>query len=307
MSAPGSLASRSMCSTRKSSSTWSSRQSRACWRIPSGIWRMPRELVKSWWPTPRPKRAGRTERILRLLLRRLWPLPEAHAGRPRASGQPFGRAEVDQVIRFLLLALKRYGIVEQVRERRRFPATRSTLMPCAGCRAGRDSPRGPDAPAGSRRDPARGQPLLRRVLPKLRRPEVRARSREHTAQVASEDREEREDRFPQGDLPLLFCSPDHGAGRGHRPAEPGQPAQRAAHAGQLRPAQRPRRPRRPTGAGLHLLRRPQPARPVLLPRAEPDGAGSVAPPRIDLRNRDLVRSHVHAVWMEVAKPDLGKT
>ena len=36
-------------------------------------------------------------------------------------------------------------------------------------------------------------------------------------------------------------------------------------------------------------------------------AGAVAPPRIDLRNRDLIRSHVHAIWMEVAKPDLGKT
>lgn len=36
-------------------------------------------------------------------------------------------------------------------------------------------------------------------------------------------------------------------------------------------------------------------------------AGAVAPPRIDLRNRDLVRSHIHAIWMEVVKPDLGKT
>ena len=36
-------------------------------------------------------------------------------------------------------------------------------------------------------------------------------------------------------------------------------------------------------------------------------AGAVAPPRIDLRNDDLVRSHVHAIWLEVAKPDLGKT
>jgi len=32
-------------------------------------------------------------------------------------------------------------------------------------------------------------------------------AREHTAQVASDDREEREDRFRRGDLPLLFCSP----------------------------------------------------------------------------------------------------
>jgi hypothetical protein len=36
-------------------------------------------------------------------------------------------------------------------------------------------------------------------------------------------------------------------------------------------------------------------------------AGAVAPPRIDIRNRDLLRSHVQAIWMEVAKPDLGKT
>ena len=36
-------------------------------------------------------------------------------------------------------------------------------------------------------------------------------------------------------------------------------------------------------------------------------AGSVTPPRIDLRNRDLIRSHIHAIWMQTAKPDLGKT
>jgi len=36
-------------------------------------------------------------------------------------------------------------------------------------------------------------------------------------------------------------------------------------------------------------------------------SGAVVPPRIDIRNRDLVRSHIHAVWMEMAKPDLGKT
>jgi very-short-patch-repair endonuclease len=36
-------------------------------------------------------------------------------------------------------------------------------------------------------------------------------------------------------------------------------------------------------------------------------SGAVAPPRIDIRNRDLVRSHIHAIWMEVVKPDLGKT
>ena len=52
------------------------------------------------------------------------------------QGQHFGRAEVDQAIRFLFLALKRYGIVEQVRSGATATtrATRSTPTRCAGCR-----------------------------------------------------------------------------------------------------------------------------------------------------------------------------
>ena len=34
-------------------------------------------------------------------------------------------------------------------------------------------------------------------------------------------------------------------------------------------------------------------------------AGAVAPPRIDLRNRDLIRSHVHAIWMEACEAGPG--
>ena len=33
----------------------------------------------------------------------------------------------------------------------------------------------------------------------------------------------------------------------------------------------------------------------------------MAPPRIDIRNRNIVRAQGHAIWMEVAKPDFGKT
>ena len=36
-------------------------------------------------------------------------------------------------------------------------------------------------------------------------------------------------------------------------------------------------------------------------------AGSVSEPRIDLRNQDLVRSHIHAVWLSAAGLSLGKT
>ena len=36
-------------------------------------------------------------------------------------------------------------------------------------------------------------------------------------------------------------------------------------------------------------------------------AGTVAAPRIDLRNQDLIRSHVHAVWLAESDLKLGKT
>ena len=47
----------------------------------------------------------------------------------------------------------------------------------------------------------------------------------------------------------------------------------------------------------HLLRDRQHPRPVLLPPLREMVAGSVAPPRLDLANEDLVRSHVHAIWL----------
>ena len=132
-------------------------------------------------------------------------------------------------------------------------------------------------------------------------------AREHTAQVASEDREEREDRFRSGNLPLLFCSPTMELGVDiaqlnlvnlrNVPPTPANYAQRSGRAG---------RGGQPAMVFTYCAGRSphdqyfyrSPSRMV---------SGSVAPPRIDLRNRDLVRSHIHAIWMEGAKPDLGKT
>ena len=96
-------------------------------------------------------------------------------------------------------------------------------------------------------------------------------AREHTAQVASDDRRGTRRPVPRRRPAAAFLLADDGAGRRYRPAQSRQPAQRPADAGQLRPAQRPRRARRPAGAGLHLLRRPQSARSVLFSRSDPDG------------------------------------
>jgi superfamily II DNA helicase RecQ len=36
-------------------------------------------------------------------------------------------------------------------------------------------------------------------------------------------------------------------------------------------------------------------------------AGSVAPPRLDLSNQELIRSHIHAIWIEELHQSLGNT
>jgi very-short-patch-repair endonuclease len=223
------------------------------------------------------------------------------------QGRPFGRAEVDQTIRFLFLALKRYGIVEQVR---------SGDVP--GYQINADALRwlpgtGEVRPLDRIRLLEAGEipPEVNRYFVECYRRFVDLKcvleAREHTAQVTSEDREERENRFRSGDLPLLFCSPTMELGVDiaqlnlvnlrNVPPTPANYAQRSGRAG---------RSGQPALVYTYCAGRSphdqyyfrQPNRMV---------AGSVAPPRIDIRNRDLVRSHLHAIWMEVAKPDLGKT
>ena len=115
-------------------------------------------------------------------------------------------------------------------------------------------------------------------------------AREHTAQVTSEDRQERETRFREGELPLLFCSPTMELGVDiaqlnlvnlrNVPPTPANYAQRSGRAG---------RSGQPALVFTYCAGRSphdqyfyrEPTRMV---------AGAVAPPRIDLRNRDLIRS-----------------
>ncbi len=268
-----------------------------------------KELTSSVVAYPRPRRKeerrecfvssyGAYGQYLRRRLRQL------------SADQRVGREETDEIIRFLFLALKRYGIVEQVRSGRDgddpgYQVNVDALRWFPGA--------GEVRPVDRTRLLEEGE-----ILPEVNHYFVECyrsfvdlkgllEAREHTAQVTSEERQEREKRFREGELPLLFCSPTMELGVDiaqlnlvnlrNVPPTPANYAQRSGRAG---------RSGQPAMVFTYCAGRSphdqyffrEPARMV---------SGTVEPPRIDLRNRDLIRSHVHAIWMEAAKPDLGKT
>jgi hypothetical protein len=119
----------------------------------------------------------------------------------------------------------------------------------------------------------------------------------HTAQISYEKREEREKRFRQGTLASMFCSPTMELGIDiadlntvhlrNIPPTPANYAQRNGRAGRSgQPALVLAYCAFGSGHDKYYFRRRQ----AMV-------AGSVVPPRIDLSNEDLVRAHVHAIWL----------
>ncbi|CAN5209311.1 DEAD/DEAH box helicase [soil metagenome] len=129
-------------------------------------------------------------------------------------------------------------------------------------------------------------------------------AREHTAQVSSEERIKREEAFKTGRLPVLYCSPTmelgvdiaelNVVGLRNVPPTPANYAQRSGRAGR-------------SGSPALVFSYcawGSPHDQYFYRRPGEMVSGQVRPPRLDLTNEDLIRAHVHAIWLAETNLDL---
>jgi superfamily II DNA/RNA helicase len=131
--------------------------------------------------------------------------------------------------------------------------------------------------------------------------------REHTAQVSYDDRVQREEKFREGTLPCLFCSPTMELGIDiadlqmvhlrNIPPTPANYAQRSGRAGRKGdPALVLTYCAAQSGHDQYFFN-----------HREEMVSGVVRPPRIDLTNEDLIKAHLHAVWLAKVKLNMGNS
>jgi very-short-patch-repair endonuclease len=219
--------------------------------------------------------------------------------------------ETSEIIRDLLEALRVAGLVVRVREPEDqddvpgYQVSASALRWTAGDgnRALHDPIRVPKAPEAGKKPNRFFLEFYRTAAADGQGLEAR----EHTAQVPYDARIDREKRFRTASLPVLFCSPTMELGvdiaslnvvnMRNVPPTPANYAQRSGRAG---------RSGQPslvitycsTGSphDQYFYRRPH----LMV-------SGQVAPPRLDLANEDLIRAHVHAIWLAETGMNLGRS
>ena len=130
---------------------------------------------------------------------------------------------------------------------------------------------------------------------------------EHTGQVSADRRELRERNFNSGELPILFCSPTMELGVDIKdlsvvhmrnvPPTPANYAQRSGRAGRGGKA----------ALVMAFASHGNVHDRYFFHKAQDMIAGVVAPPRIDIVNKELVEAHLQSTWLSIVKPRLGQS
>ncbi len=240
-----------------------------------------------------------------LYLRRPGTFPEFN----RRTHDSIDLVATDLLIRQLLEGLRVAGLVEIVVEPKdttdvpgyQLVASAMRWCPGNGERGFHDPIRVPNEPESGTRPNRFFADFYRSVAESL----IGLEAREHTAQVPNEDRIKREVEFREGRLPILYCSPTMELGVDiaelnvvnlrNVPPTPANYAQRSGRAGRSgQPALVFTYCSSGSPHDQYFFRRPD--RMV---------AGAVAPPRLDLTNADLLRAHIHAIWLAETGMSLG--